>query len=90
VTVGLDDDYTELRFSRDNIAFLTDAVIALRYAEIDGRICKLISVIKVRGSAHSTDLREYRITDGGIEIDARPERINGLLSGNMRRAGTNH
>jgi circadian clock protein KaiC len=90
VTVGLDDDYTELRFSRDNIAFLTDAVIALRYAEIDGRICKLISVIKVRGSAHSTDLREYRITDAGIEIDARPERINGLLSGNMRRAGTNH
>jgi circadian clock protein KaiC len=90
VTVGLDDDYTELRFSRDNIAFLTDAVIALRYAEIDGRICKLVSVIKVRGSAHSTDLREYRITDAGIEIDARPERINGLLSGNMRRAGTNH
>jgi circadian clock protein KaiC len=90
VTVGLDDDFTELHFSRDNLAFLTDAVIAMRYAEIDGRICKLVSVIKVRGSAHSTDLREYRITDTGIEIDARPERINGLLSGNPHRAGTNH
>jgi circadian clock protein KaiC len=81
VTVGLEDRYTELRFSIDDISFLTDAIVAMRYAELDGRIAKLISVVKVRGIAHSTDLREFRITDLGLEIDAGRVRYDGLLSG---------
>jgi circadian clock protein KaiC len=81
VTIGMEDRFTELRFSEANIAFLTDAIVALRYAEMDGRLCKLVSVVKVRGCAHSNDLREYRITDAGIEIDARSLRFDGMLSG---------
>jgi circadian clock protein KaiC len=81
VTIGLDDRFNELRFSEAGIAFLTDAVISLRYAEIEGRMRKFISVIKVRGSGHSTELREFTITDTGIEIDARPTDIDGLLYG---------
>jgi circadian clock protein KaiC len=89
VTVGLEDRFTEMRFSIDDISFLTDGVIALRYAEVEGRLCKFITVVKVRGSGHSTDLRAYRITDKGIEIDSRPDQYNGLLSGNTRKRGTN-
>jgi circadian clock protein KaiC len=81
VTVGLEDRFTELRFSIADISFLTDAIVALRYAEIEGRLAKLITVVKVRGIAHSTDLREFRITDQGIEIDPGPVRFDGLLSG---------
>jgi circadian clock protein KaiC len=89
VTVGLEDRFTELRFSADDIAFLTDAVLALRYSEIDGKICKLMSVVKVRGSGHSTDLRQYRITDAGIEVDGCPDQYNGLLSGRTNKRDTN-
>jgi circadian clock protein KaiC len=89
VTIGLEDRFTELRFSADDISFLTDAVIAMRYAEIDGQICKLMSVVKVRGSAHSTDLRQYRITDVGIELDGIPNQYNGLLSGRTHKRDTN-
>ena len=85
VTIGMDDRYTELRFSEADIAFLTDAIVAMRYAETDSRVAKLISVIKVRGSGHSTDLREYRITDAGIEIDSEPMQFDGLLSGRPTR-----
>lgn len=81
VTVGLEDRFTELRFSEAEISFLTDAILAMRYVEIDGRLSKLISVIKVRGSDHSNDLRAYRITDRGLEIDERPVQFDGLLSG---------
>jgi circadian clock protein KaiC len=81
VTVGLEDRFNELRFSIDDISFLTDAVVAMRYAEMEGRIARLISVVKVRGIAHSCDLREFRITDQGIEIDAGPVRFDGLLGG---------
>jgi circadian clock protein KaiC len=81
VTIGLEDRFTELRFSIDDISFLTDAVIAFRYAEIEGKLCKVLSVVKVRGSAHSSDLRRYRITDEGFDIDGPSDSYNGLLSG---------
>jgi circadian clock protein KaiC len=55
LTIGLEDRFTELRFSVADISFLTDAIVAMRYAEIEGRIAKLISVVKARGIAHSHD-----------------------------------
>jgi circadian clock protein KaiC len=88
VTVGLEDRFDEMRFSVDDLAFLTDAVIATRYAEIEGRLTKLVSVVKVRGVGHSTELREFAITDAGIEIGPRPEHYNGLLTGNTHRRST--
>jgi circadian clock protein KaiC len=81
VTVGMDDQFTELSFSRDEMSFLADAVIAMRYVEVPGRLTKVITVVKVRGSAHSTDLREYRITDHGIEIESAALPVVGVISG---------
>jgi circadian clock protein KaiC len=81
VTVGMDDQFTELSFSRDEMSFLADAVIAMRYVEVPGRLTKVITVVKVRGSAHSTDLREYRITDHGIEIEPAALPVVGVISG---------
>jgi circadian clock protein KaiC len=81
VTMGTDDQFTELSFSRDEMSFLADAVIAMRYVEMPGRLSKVITVVKVRGSAHSTDLREYRITDRGVEIDGSALPQVGLTTG---------
>jgi circadian clock protein KaiC len=81
VTVGMDDQFTELSFSRDEMSFLADAVIAMRYVEVPGRLTKVITVVKVRGSAHSTDLREYRITDQGLEIEPSALPLVGVITG---------
>jgi circadian clock protein KaiC len=81
VTIGQDDQFTEMRFSRDEMAFLVDAVIALRYVEMQGRLSKVITVVKVRGSPHSIDLREYRITDRGIEIEPHAVTQVGVMNG---------
>jgi len=81
VTIGLDDIFTELRFSQANISYLTDAVVALRYAEVEGRLHKFMSVVKVRGSDHSRDVRGYEITDNGIEVDELPTSVEGTLTG---------
>ncbi|MGZ3183821.1 MAG: RAD55 family ATPase [Telluria sp.] len=81
LTVGLHDMYTELRFSVGDIAFLVDAILALRYVEVEGRLARVISVVKVRGSGHSTDLREFRITDKGVEVDSRATDAEGILTG---------
>ena len=93
-TVELADSYTDLRFSPQGIAFLTDAIIIQRYVEIDAQLKRALSVVKVRASQHSKDLREYEITaDGGIVIGEALRGYEGILTGTpvkgRSRAGGN-
>ncbi len=81
VTLGMEDRFTELRFSEAEIAFLADGIIAMRYVEMAGELCKVITVVKMRGVSHSHALRTFRITDHGIEVDATRVQFDGMLSG---------
>jgi circadian clock protein KaiC len=81
VTVGMEDDYTRLTFSPDEMCFLTDAVLSLRFVEYEGALRKYMTVVKVRGVDHSTELREYRITGQGVEVNALPPQLNGIMVG---------
>jgi circadian clock protein KaiC len=81
VMVGFEDNRPDLRFSIDNLCFLSDAVLSMRYAEVDGHLRKFLTVVKVRGSAHSTELRGYRITGEGIEVDKFTAPYDGVLTG---------
>jgi len=40
-----------------------------------------MSVVKVRGSDHSRDVRGYEITENGIEVDELPTSVEGTLTG---------
>jgi circadian clock protein KaiC len=81
-TVELADSYTDLRFSPQGIAFLTDAVIIQRYVELDGQLRRAMAVVKIRASQHSKELREYEITsDGGIVVGKALKGYEGLLTG---------
>jgi len=86
VTVGLDQRSADMNFARAEYAYLTDAIVAMRYAEIDGHVKRFMSVMKVRGCSHSHDLREYAITDAGIEVDALPAQVNGVMYGRIDSA----
>ena len=81
MTAELEDSYTDLRFSPHGTAFLTDAIIMQRYIELKGQLQRIIGVVKVRGSAHSKDLRTFEITDKGIEMGDRLISYEGLLTG---------
>jgi circadian clock protein KaiC len=81
VTAGMEDDYCKLSFSPDELCFLTDAVLSLRFAELDGALHKFMTVVKVRGCDHSTDLREYTITSEGIEVGEKDRTVNGIMVG---------
>lgn len=85
MTAELEDRYTDLRFSSYGNAFLADAVILQRYAEVEGRLNRVISVVKVRGSAHSKDIRRYDIDGNTIRIDEAPFPYEGILSGRPTR-----
>ena len=81
MTSELEDRYTDLRFSPFGSAFLADAIIMQRYIEIAGEFKRLLSVVKVRGSAHSAALRQFQIDDTGIVIGETLPDYDGILSG---------
>ena len=62
-------------------AAMLDAIIVERYIEIASRLRRVLAVVKVRGSAHSDELREFMITDEGIIIGKPVRDYEGLLSG---------
>ena len=85
MTSELEDRYDDLRFSPYGTAFLTDAIIVQRYIEVDSRLQRVIAVAKVRGSAHSNELRLFNIDDDGIQIGKMLDGYEGLLGGRPTR-----
>lgn len=87
VTAELEDRYTDLRFSSYGNAFLTDAILMLRYVELNGQFKRVVSVVKVRGSMHSKDIRFFDIEDDTITIGEALSSYSGVLSGQPLTAG---
>lgn len=81
MTSELEDRYTDLRFSPYGSAFLADAIIVLRYIEMVGQFKRVLSVVKVRGSAHSKDIRLFDITDDGIVLGDTLSEYAGITTG---------
>jgi circadian clock protein KaiC len=81
MTAELEDTYTELRFSPHGAAFLTDVIIMQRYIELQGCLQRVMSVVKVRGSAHSNEIRTFEITRSGIVVGEPLVHYDGLLTG---------
>ena len=85
MTSELEDRYSDLRFSPYGTAFLTDAIIVQRYIEVDSRLQRVMAVVKVRASAHSSALRLFDIDDDGIRIGEMLTDQEGLLGGRPTR-----
>jgi circadian clock protein KaiC len=81
LTAELEDSYVDLRFSPHGTAFLTDTIIMQRYIELKGELRRVMAVVKVRGSAHSKELRAFEITEDGIVVGDALGNYDGLLTG---------
>ena len=81
MTAEMEDRYTELRFSPHGNAFLADAILMQRYIEMQGKLRRALSIVKVRGSAHSDAIHLYDISADGIAIGASLEQFQGVLTG---------
>ena len=67
------------------ISFVVDSYLILRYVEIESTIRKALLVLKMRGSDHAKDIRQYDITGIGFEVQSKFEGREGILSGSPRR-----
>jgi circadian clock protein KaiC len=65
----------------DKIPFIVDSYMILRYVEIDSAIEKAICMLKMRGSDHQKDIRCFKITSRGIEVEQKFSGREGIMSG---------
>ncbi|MDD5462275.1 MAG: ATPase domain-containing protein [Methylococcales bacterium] len=85
MTTELEDRYTDLRFSPFNSSFITDALIVQRYIQIAGQFKRVLSVVKIRGSQHSKDIRLFEINNEDIVIGEALSGYDGIMSDRPRR-----
>jgi circadian clock protein KaiC len=74
-----ENDY--LRFSPYNVSFLSDDILAMRYIELEGRLRTVLSVIKMRGSEHSRELRIAEVGPKGMEMGEPLDGYRGIITG---------
>lgn len=66
------------------IPFIVDSYFLLRYVEIDSSIMKALIILKMRGSDHYKDIRCFKCTDKGIEVESTFSGREGIMSGIAR------
>jgi len=65
----------------EDVAFVVDGYMLLRYVEIAGAVRRALLILKQRGSDHDKDIRQYDITARGIEVQSRFEGQQDIMSG---------
>ncbi len=70
--------------SDQGLSSLMDAWIKLDDVEANGERNRVLYLIKARGMSHSNQVREYRITDNGVELIAPYVGPEGVLTGTAR------
>ena len=75
----------EIETPGEDVAFVADSYLMLRYVEIESAIRKALLVLKLRSSDHAKDIRQYEITRSGIEVQSKFEGREGIMSGSPRR-----
>lgn len=65
-----------------HISTITDSIILLRYVEIHGVVRRGLVVLKMRGSFHDKDIREFTIDGNGMHVGAPFRNVVGILAGN--------
>ena len=64
-----------------HISTLTDTIVLLRYVEMFGEMKRGITVLKMRGSPHDTQIREFNIEGDGMHVGRPFMHVTGILAG---------
>lgn len=75
--------------SENRVAFIADALVLLRYIELESEIKRGILVLKMRGSDHDKGIREYVIRERGVVVGELFKGVGGLFAGSGIRAQQN-
>jgi circadian clock protein KaiC len=72
---------------KGKLSFVVDAILLLRYVEVESAMQRAIVVLKMRGSDHVKDIRRVEIRKDGMYITDVFEGRESILSGISHRTG---
>jgi len=67
------------------LSFLVDCILLLRPVEISSALKKALTILKMRGSDHDKQLREFEITPKGVKVTAPFSKYEGVITGSPTR-----
>ncbi len=65
-----------------HISSICDSIILLRYVEVYGEMRRALTVLKMRGSPHVKEIREFSIDGTGMHVGKAFRNVTGILAGN--------
>lgn len=65
-----------------HISSICDSIILLRYVEVYGEMRRALTVLKMRGSPHDKEIREFNIDGTGMHVGKAFRNVTGILAGN--------
>jgi circadian clock protein KaiC len=68
----------------EDIVFVADSYVLLRFVEFDSAVHKALLVLKLRGSDHAKDIRQFVVTGSGISVRDKFVGREGIMSGSPR------
>lgn len=71
-----------------HISTTTDSILLLRYVELFGEMRRGLTVLKMRGSAHDKEIREYTVDGRGMHLGDPFRNVVGILSGQYSHIGS--
>jgi circadian clock protein KaiC len=81
LTMDMVQSFTELSLSPHLTEFLADVLLLQRYVEVEGKLEKMLAVVKMRSSRHATDIRRYTIDGSGVVVAEAEQRYHGMFTG---------
>ena len=85
---SLTDSTTDVEDSQVGVSSLMDAWLLVKNIESNGERNRGLYILKARGIAHSNQLREFLMTDKGIELVDAYVGVEGMLMGSARAVQT--
>ncbi len=68
MTMEVPDLFHLTRLSELGVSNMSDNVVLLQYLRGESQIKRAVTVLKTRASMHEPEIRQYRITEAGIEV----------------------
>jgi circadian clock protein KaiC len=68
----------------ESVSAIIDNTMLLRHVELQSQLYRLLSIINIRESGYDSAIREFRITDRGIEVAATFASAEAILTGVAR------
>jgi circadian clock protein KaiC len=72
---------TQLELPNPELAHVVETVILVRYIELKSQLHRLLSIMKMRESLYDTSIREFTMSERGIEVSGSFESADAILSG---------